>query len=60
MSKCFNITGSCIPEQHYMVDIHDRLEKIRDKKYNYYVYDILKKAWIEIEICLDGDVLHYS
>ncbi len=30
MSKCFNITGSCIPEQHYMVDIHDRLEKIRD------------------------------
>ena len=30
MSKCFNITGSCIPEQHYMVDIHERLEKIRD------------------------------
>lgn len=30
MGKCFNITGSCIPEQHYMVDIHDRLEKIRD------------------------------
>lgn len=30
MSKCFNITGSCIPEQHYMVDIRERLEKIRD------------------------------
>lgn len=30
MGKCFNITGSCIPEQHYMVDIHTRLEKIRD------------------------------
>lgn len=30
MDKCFNITGSCIPEQHYMVDIHTRLEKIRD------------------------------
>lgn len=30
MSKCFNITGSCIPEQHYMVNIRDRLEKIRD------------------------------
>ena len=30
MSKYFNITGSCIPEQHYMVNIHERLEKIRD------------------------------
>ena len=30
MNKRFNITGSCIPEQHYMVDITERLEKIRD------------------------------
>lgn len=39
MNKRFNITGSCIPEQHYMVDIHDRLEKIRDMidKGNYFV-----------------------
>lgn len=29
MSKCFNITGSCVPEQHYMVDITERLEKIK-------------------------------
>ena len=30
MNKRFNITGSCIPEQHYMVDITERFEKIRD------------------------------
>lgn len=30
MNKRFNITGLCIPEHHYMVDITERLEKIRD------------------------------
>ena len=30
MNKSFNITGFCIPEQHYMVDIKDRLIKIRE------------------------------
>ena len=29
MNKYFNITGSCVPEQHYMVDITERLEKIK-------------------------------
>lgn len=28
MKKKFNITGTCIPEKHYMVDISDKLEKI--------------------------------
>jgi len=28
MSKEFNITGLCIPEQHYMVDISDRVNEI--------------------------------
>ena len=30
MSKEFNITGTCLPEEHYMVDISKRLEKIKD------------------------------
>ena len=29
MEKRFNITGSCIPEIHYMVDISDRLAEIK-------------------------------
>lgn len=27
--KKFNITGKCIPEQHYMVDISERIERIK-------------------------------
>ena len=30
MNKRFNITGSCVPDQHYMVDITERLEKIKE------------------------------
>lgn len=30
MNKRFNITGSCVPEQHYMVDITERLKKIKE------------------------------
>lgn len=29
MSKKFNITGVCLPEKHYMVDISERLRRIR-------------------------------
>ena len=29
MKKRFNITGSCFPAQHYMVDISERLAKIK-------------------------------
>lgn len=29
MSKVFNVTGACIPELHYMVDIRRRLEEIK-------------------------------
>ncbi len=28
MGKEFNITGTCIPEMHYMVDTSNKLEKI--------------------------------
>jgi len=27
MAKTFNITGTCIPERHYMADIVDKLDK---------------------------------
>jgi len=30
MSKKFNITGTCIPEKHYMVDISEKLAQIKD------------------------------
>jgi hypothetical protein len=26
--KKFNVTGTCIPEKHYMVDISEKLDKI--------------------------------
>ena len=28
MKKRFNVTGTCIPEKHYMVDISDKIKKI--------------------------------
>ncbi|OAA83193.1 AAA-like domain-containing protein [Clostridium ljungdahlii] len=30
MKKRFNVTGTCIPEKHYMVDISDKIKKIMD------------------------------
>ena len=27
--KRFNVTGICVPDKHYMVDIGDKLEKIK-------------------------------
>lgn len=37
MKKRFNVDGICYPDEHYMVDIEDRLEQIHrlieDEKY---------------------------
>ena len=30
MAKAFNVTGACIPEEHYMVRLDGRLEEIRE------------------------------
>ena len=30
MSKCFNITGACNPEKHYMVDLKSRLVQVKE------------------------------
>lgn len=30
MGKKFNVTGTCIPERHYMVDISSKLERISE------------------------------
>ncbi len=39
MGRCFNITGSCFPELHYMVDITDRLAEIKEmvRKGDYFI-----------------------
>ncbi|MCD8023080.1 MAG: 9-O-acetyl-N-acetylneuraminate esterase, partial [Lachnospiraceae bacterium] len=29
MAKIFNVTGTCMPDRHYMVDLTSRLEAIR-------------------------------
>ncbi|EJO5347115.1 AAA family ATPase [Clostridium botulinum] len=34
MKKRFNVTGTCIPEKHYMVDISNKLESILELVYN--------------------------
>lgn len=28
--KCFNVTGVCIPEKHYMVDVRGRIQNIKE------------------------------
>lgn len=30
MKRRFNVTGSCDPRRHYMVDLSERLKKIKD------------------------------
>lgn len=30
MKKKFNVTGLCMPEKHYMADISERLEKMKE------------------------------
>lgn len=30
MAKEFNVTGTCIPTEHYMVDISEKLGKIKE------------------------------
>ena len=30
MAKVFNVTGACIPDEHYMVNIDDRLRAIKE------------------------------
>jgi len=32
MKKRFNLEGLCVPGDHYMVDITDRLEKMKQLK----------------------------
>ena len=29
MGRTFNVTGTCRPDRHYMVDLRDRVTKIR-------------------------------
>ena len=59
MAKEFNITGTCYPESHYMVNLDDRLVQIKqlvdDGKYFYLcgwrIYQPLQHDIME-ELCL--------
>lgn len=46
MSKRFNVTGICIPEQNYMVDISRKLDSI--------ISDYIEKMATAIPLALDG------
>lgn len=56
MKKEFNVTGVCMPELHYMVDITKRLEAIRE-----YVNSCLQeKIWPIITITRQPPQSHFT
>lgn len=44
MKRRFNITGSCIPEQHYMVRLDDRMKHIRKDYIEYGSYFVINRG----------------
>lgn len=44
MSKKFNVTGLCIPESHYMVDISDKIHKIVEDFVHQNLYFTINRA----------------
>lgn len=42
--KSFNVTGVCIPEKHYMVDVSDRIQIIKDTLINQGKYFTINRA----------------
>lgn len=44
MKRRFNINGSCHPDRHYMVDIGDRLKKIKEDYVDYGSYFVINKG----------------
>ena len=31
MEKCFNVTATCVPSKHYMVDISGKIDRIEEE-----------------------------
>lgn len=46
MLKVFNTTGVCIPERHYMVDITERLRKIKEQEGMLVFSNSIFKDWL--------------
>lgn len=44
MKRYFNITGSCNPQRHYMVNLDDRLKSIKEKYIDYGKYFVINKG----------------
>ncbi len=44
MRRRFNITGSCIPERHYMVRLDNRLKKIKEDFVDYGSYFVINRG----------------
>ncbi|MDE7477199.1 MAG: AAA-like domain-containing protein [Lachnospiraceae bacterium] len=44
MRRRFNITGSCNPQKHYMVNLDERLNKIKDDYVDYGSYFVINKG----------------
>lgn len=44
LKRRFNVTGSCIPEMHYMVRLDDRLKKIKENFIDYGSYFIINRG----------------
>ncbi len=44
MSKCFNTTGLCLPEKHYMVDLTKRVDSIVSKYIDTKSYFVINRA----------------
>ena len=44
MRRRFNITGSCSPQRHYMVQLDNRLEKIKEDFVDYGSYFVINRG----------------
>ena len=44
MKRRFNVTGSCMPQWHYMVQLDGRLKKIKEDYVDYGSYFVINKG----------------
>lgn len=44
MKRRFNITGSCIPERHYMVRLDKRMKTIKEDLVDYGSYFVINRG----------------
>lgn len=44
MKRKFNVTGTCYPQRHYMVNLDDRVEKIKEEYVDYGSYFVINRG----------------